>query len=155
MIAGLLHQIMQSSAFASQHQDTIAPEVIFGIVRRSALIQSKHPDMLLLHLLQRANQVRDTSDPHMLRRSRRCLGNRRRNRSRTPLRQNDAMDASAISSPQQRPQIVRVLNPVKRQEEPVFSLSLRSQQVFYPQELTLPNDRQHPLMSVRPSQSGQ
>ena len=57
MVARPLHQIVQARAFPSQHEDTISPEVIVGVVRCSALVESKHPDMLLLHLFERGKCV--------------------------------------------------------------------------------------------------
>jgi len=41
-----------------------------------ALIQPQHPDMLLLHLLERTNEIRDPRNPHMLRRPCRGFGHR-------------------------------------------------------------------------------
>ena len=150
VIAGLLHQVMQSSAFASKHQNAIAFEVIVGVIGSSTLIQSKNPDMLLLHLLQRPNQVRHPSDPHMLRSPSRRLRNRRSHWSRASFWQNHSINTSPIRSPQQSPKIMRILDAIQSQEKSVFSLSLRSQQILNPQEFTLPNHSQNTLMRICP-----
>jgi hypothetical protein len=48
---------------------------------------------------------------------------------------------------------MRVFNPIKSKEESVLSFLAGNQQVLNPQEPPLPNDCQHALMSVRPSES--
>jgi hypothetical protein len=50
---------------------------------------------------------------------------------------------------------MRILDTIEREEEPVLSLRLRSQQILDPQELTLPNHSEHALVSIRPRQPSQ
>jgi hypothetical protein len=155
VIAGLLHQIVQSGALSPQHEDAICPEVELRVIGRSTFIEAKHPDILLLHLLERANKVRNTGDPHMLGGPGRGFGYRRGHGRRSPFRQNDAIDAGAVGGPEQRSEIVRVFDAVESKEEFVLSWLAWRQQVLYPEEFALSNDGQHTLMRIRPGKSGE
>jgi len=154
VIAGLLHQIVQPGALSPQHQNAIRPEVKLGVIGRSAFVEPQHPDILLLHLLKRANEVRNPGNPHMLRSPGRCLGHGRGHRSRSPFRKDHTVDARAIGGSQQRSQVVGVLDAIESEKEPVLSCLAWSQQILNPQESPLPNDRQHALMGIRPGKPG-
>ncbi len=65
VIACLLDQVMQASAFAPEHEDAVAAEVIVGVVLAAALVEPEHPDVSLLHLFERPDEVRDPCDAHM------------------------------------------------------------------------------------------
>ncbi len=81
MIACLFYEVMQPRALSPKHKNAINLEIKLRIIRLSALIKSKHPDMSLLHLLQRTDQVCNPRNPNMLRGSSRCFGYGRGNRS--------------------------------------------------------------------------
>jgi hypothetical protein len=85
----------------------------------------------------------------------RGFGHRCGHGRRSPFRQNDAIDAGTIGSPEQRSEIVRVFDAVESKEEFVLTWLAWRQQVLYPEEFALSNDGQHTLMRIRPSKSGE
>jgi len=155
MVAGLLHQVVQSCAFASEDEDAIGPEVEVGVVRRSALVEAEDPDMLPFHLLQRPHEVGDASDPHMFGRSCGRLGYRRGDRCRTSLRQDDTVYACSIGGAQQSTQIMGIFDAIESKEEFVLSRLFGGEQVFDPEKLALAHDRQHSLMRIGAGEPGE
>jgi hypothetical protein len=110
--------------------------------------------MVLLHLLERTNQVRNPRNPHMLRGTSRGLRDSRGNWRRPALGQNDAINTCAVGRSQQRPQVMRIFDPIKSEKESVLFTLSWSQQILDPQELPLPDDRQHTLVGIRSRQPG-
>ena len=155
MVAGLLHQVVQPCAFASEDEDAIGPEVEVGVVRRSALVEAEYPDMLPLHLLQGPHEVRDASDAHVFGGSCGRLGYRRSDRCRTSLRQNHSVYACSIGSAQQSTQIMGIFDAIESKEESVLSGLFGREQVFDPEKLALSNDRQHSLMRIGAGEPGE
>jgi len=155
MVAGLFHQIVQPCTLTSQHKNAIDFEVEVGIVRCAALVQSNHPDVLLLHLLQRTDEVGNAGDAHMFRRSRGGLGYRCRNGGRPALRQDHPIHTRSVGGAKQRTQVVRIFNAIQRKQKLMLTVLFRGEQIFNCEELTLSNDGQYALMSIRSSKPGQ
>lgn len=148
MIAGLLDQVVQACSLPPQNEDAIRLEVEFGVIRGSALIQAEHPDMLLLHLLQRTDEVRDACDANVLRSPGGGLRHRRRYGSGTALGQNDSIDTRAVGGTKESAEIVRVLDAIESKEEAVLLVGFGSEQVFDSEESPLHDNGQHALMCV-------
>jgi hypothetical protein len=155
MVAGLLDQVVQPSAFTSQYKDAIGLEVELGVVRRSALVESKNPDMLLLHLFERADKVSDTSNADMLRGSRGGLRHCGRDRGRAAFRQDDSVDSGPVGGAKQRAKVMWILDAVERKEETMSSLFSVGQKVFNAEKLTFPDDCQHALMGIGAGDPGE
>ena len=140
---------MQPRPLAPQHQAAVLAKVKIHVIRCPALIQPHNPDVPLLHRLQRPRDIRHPRNPRMFRRPSRRLRHHRRQRSRPPIRHNHPIDPRPIRRPQQRPQIMRILHPIQRQEEMCARPRRSIQQVLQHQKLTLPQKRHNPLVLVR------
>ena len=127
MVARLLDQIVQTGALAAQDQNAIGLEVEVGVVGGPSLVQPKHPYVLFLHLLERADEVGDASDADMLGCARGGLGYGRGHRSGAPFGEDDPVDARAIGGPQQGSEIMRVFYAVEGEEELVLPILFGSE----------------------------
>ena len=121
MVAGLLDQIVQSCTFAAEHEDAIGLEVELGVVRRSALVEAEDPDVLLLHLLQGADEVGDAGDANVLGGAGGGLGDGRGDGSGAALGQDDSIDSGAVGGAEQGAEVVRVFDAVERKKKTVLA----------------------------------
>ena len=156
MVAGLLDQVVQTGAFAAEDEDAVGLEVELGVVGRSALVEAEDPNVFLFHLLERADEVGDAGDAHMLGRSGGCFGDGRGDRSGTALRQDDAVDSGAFGGAEERPEIVGVLDAIEREEEAVLSiLFFGCKQVFDAEKLAFFDHGQNALMGIGSGDAGE
>ena len=121
VIAGLFDQIVQSCAFAPEDEDAVGLEVEVGVVGSSAFIQSEDPDVLLLHLFERANEVGNPRNPNVFRGSGRGFGYGRGDGGGSALGEDDAVDAGTVGGSEQRSEVVGVFDAVEGEEEAVLA----------------------------------
>jgi hypothetical protein len=110
--------------------------------------------MLLLHLLECANQVGDAGDADVLGGPSGGFGYGCSDRGGSPFGEKDAIDSSAVSGSQQGPEIVGVFDAVESEEEPVPAGFGWSQKVLDSEELTLADDSQHALVGIGSGEAG-
>jgi hypothetical protein len=91
----------------------------------------------------------------VLGRTRRRLGNGGRDRSRSALRQNDTIHASRVGRAKQRTEVMRIFDTIEREQKRMLPVSLRRQQIFNPQKLSLLHHSQHALVGIRASEPGE
>jgi hypothetical protein len=155
VITGLLYQIVETGTLTTQNEDAVCPEVELGVVGRPTLVETEYPDVFLFHLLQRANQVRDPGDSHVLRCSGGSLGDRSRDGSGAAFGQDDTVDSGAVGGAEESPKVMGVLNAIESEEETVLPILFWGEEIFNSEELTLFHDCQHALMGVRFCRSGE
>ena len=77
--------------------------------------------MLLFHLLERSNEVRNSRNPHVFRGSGRGFGYGGGHGSGSALGQDDAVDAGTVGGSEQRSEVVGVFDTVEGEEEAVLA----------------------------------
>ena len=71
VIAGLFDEVVEAGSFAAEDETQSVEEVEVGVVGGSALVEADDPDVVLLHLLEGADEVGDAGDRGRARRLRR------------------------------------------------------------------------------------
>ena len=135
VVAGLLDQVVQAGALAAEDEDAVGAEVEVGVVGRAALVEAEHPDVGLLHLLERADEVGDAGDADVLGGAGGGLGDGGGDGRGAALGQDDAVDARAVGGAEERAEVVGVFDAVEGEEEAVVRGrsrrgGFRCQQVF-------------------------
>jgi hypothetical protein len=140
MVAGLFDQVVEAGAFAAEDEDTVAAEVVFGVVGGSTLVETEDPDVFLLHLFEGANEVGDAGDANVFGGSGGGFGYGCGDGGGTALGQEDAIDAGAVGGSQQGSEVVGVFDAVEGEEEPVVPGFGWGEKVLDSEELTLADD---------------
>ena len=155
VIAGFFDQVVEAGALAAEDEDTVAAEVVLGVVGRAALVESEDPDVLLLHLLEGADQVGNAGDTDVLGGSGGGFGYGRSDGGGAALGEDDAIDAGAVGGPEQGSEVVRVFDAVEGEEEPVVPGFGWSEKVLDSKELTLADDGEHALVGIGAGEAGE
>ena len=124
VVAGLFDQIVQAGAFASEDEDAVGAEVEIHIVWSPAFVEAEDPDVGLLHLLERADEVGDAGDSDVFGGTGGGLGDGRGDWGGAAFGQDDSVDSRAIGGAQERAEVVRVLDAVEGEEEFVRGVNL-------------------------------
>ena len=155
MVAGLFDEVVQARALAPKDEDAVGFEVEVGVVGGPALVEADDPDVLLLHLLQRADEVGDAGDADVLGGSGGGLGDGRGDGSGAALGQDDAVDTGTVGGAEERAEVVRVFDAVESEEEFVLAWLFGGQQVFDGEELPLAHHREDALMGIGAGEPGE
>ncbi len=156
VVAGLLDQVVQAGAFAAEDEDAVGAEVEVGVVGGAALVEAEHPDVGLLHLLQRADEVGDAGDADVLGGSGGGLGDGGGDGGGAAFGQDDAVDAGAVGGAEQRAEVVGVFDAVEGEEEAVCSpVFFRGEQVFDGEEGALADHGEGALVGVGAGEAGE
>jgi hypothetical protein len=146
---------VQAGAFAAEDEDTVAAEVVLGVVGGAALVESKDPDVILLHLLERPDQVGNAGDANVLGGSGGGFGYGCGDWGGAALGEDDAIDTGAVGGSEQGSEVMGVLNAVEGEEEPVMSGFGGGQKVLDSEELTFADDGKHTLVGIGAGEAGE
>jgi len=155
MVAGFFDEVVEASAFAAEDEDAVGFEVEVGVVGGAALVEAEDPDVFLLHLLERADEVGDAGDANVLGRSGRGFGNGAGDRGGAPLGDNDAVDSGTVGGAKERTEVVGVFDAVEGEEEAVLTILFGCEEIFNGEELALADDGEDALMGVGAGEAGE
>ena len=149
-IAMLTHQPSQPAPLGAGHDGDGAAVVGRIVVLVAIHVQPVDPDAPLLERLERARQVADLRDADVVNRAGGRTSDHGRHRSRAAVGEDEAMHAGCIGGTQNRPQVVRVLHSVERQQEGRFVLATGVRHDLVEREVAdRPDLGQGALMTVR------
>jgi hypothetical protein len=140
VIAGALDEIVKACALAAQNEDTIAGEVELVVIGFAALVETDDPEILLLELLEGADEIDDAGDAKVF-----CCasagfdGNGAKWRG-AALGEHDDVDACAVRNAEQRAEVLRVFDAIEREDEARLAGSLWLEEIFDGEELCGAND---------------
>lgn len=137
MIAGLLDQVMETGAFASENEDAVGGEGEVGVVGGSALVKTDDPDVGLLHLFEGADEVRDAGDADVFGGSGGGFGDGRGDRGAATLGKNNAVDPGSVGGSKESAQIVRIFHAIESEEESVMTVGRRDEKILNGEESPL------------------
>ena len=148
MIATPFHQIVQPRSLAPQHQHAIPRKVEAVVVARAPFIQPDNPKILPLQFFQCPHQIHHARNAQVLCGSSARLHRNRAQRSRPPFRQHHAIHARAIGYAQQGSKILRILDPIQRQQQSRRARlpRIRLKQILNRQRLLRPHIGNHSLV---------
>jgi hypothetical protein len=155
MVAGLFNQVVEAGAFAAEDEDTVAAEVVVGVVGRAALVESEDPDVFLLHLFEGANEVGDAGDANVFGGSGGGFGYGCGDGGGASLGEEDAIDAGSVGGSEQGSEVVGVFDAVEGEEETVMSGFGWGEKVLDSEELTLADDGQNALVGIGAGEAGE
>ena len=148
MVAGLLDQVVEPGALATEYQDAVRSEGEIGVVRRSAFVEADHPDICLFHLFEGADEVGNAGDADVLRGSGGGFGHRWGYRGAPTFRHQDAVDSGAIGSAQQCAEVMGVFNAIEREEEPMVAVCRGHKKIFDGKEGPIAQKGHNSLMCI-------
>jgi hypothetical protein len=155
VVAGFFDEVVEAGALAAEDEDAVGVEVEVGVVGGAALVEAEDPDVLLLHLLEGADEVGDAGDADVLGGSGGGLGHGGGDGGGAALGEDDAVYADAVGCAEERSEVVRVLDAVEGEEESVLFVLFWGQEVFDSEELSLADDGQDALMGVGAGEPGE
>jgi hypothetical protein len=157
VVAGFLDEVVEACALAAQDEDAVGAEVEGGVVGAAALIEAKHPDVGLLHLLEGADEVGDAGDADVLGRAGGGLGDGRRDWCGPAFGEDDAVDAGAVGGAEEGAEVVRVFDAVEGEEEAVVlgEGGRGGEEVFDGEEGALADEGERALVGVGAGEAGE
>jgi hypothetical protein len=117
VIAGAADEIVKAGAFAAKHEDTVAGEVELVVVGSATFVEADDPYVLLLQVLEGANEVDDAGDAQVFGGSGAGLYGHWTERRGAAFGKDDAVDASSVCNAEESTKILRIFNTVEGQEQ--------------------------------------
>jgi hypothetical protein len=155
VIAGLLYEVMEAGTFAAEDQAAVGGgEVEVGVVGGSALVEADDPDVGLLHLLERADEVGNAGDADVLGGSGGGLGDHCGDGGGAALGEEDAVDAGAVGGAEEGAKVMRVFDAVEGEEKAV-AVRWRCQKVLNSKELAVAEEGDDALVHVSFGETGE
>ncbi len=155
VVAGLFDEVVETCAFASEDEDAVGLEVEVGVVGGAALVETEDPDVLLLHLLQRADEVGDAGDADVLGGPGGGLGYGAGDGRGAALGNDDAVYSCAVGGAEEGTEVVGVFYAVEGEEEAVLAVLFGGEEVFDGEEFALADDGEDALMGVGAGEAGE
>lgn len=134
VVAGLLDEVVEAGAFASEDEDAVGGEVEVGVVGGAALVETDDPDVGLLHLLEGADEVGYAGDADVFGGPGRRFGDCSGNGGAATLRKNNAVDSDPVGCAEDGTEIVGVFQAVEGEEEAMVAVSGGDEEVFNGEE---------------------
>lgn len=117
MVAGAPDEIVQSSAFAAKHKNTVTGQIEAVVVGFSALVETDNPDVLLLQFFKSANEIDNPRYAKMFD----CAGTGFHGHGTqwrgAAFRHDNAIDTCTIGHAKQRSQVLRVFDTIESQQQ--------------------------------------
>jgi len=117
VVAGFFDEVVEAGTLAAEDEDAVGVEVEVGVVGGAALVEAEDPDVLLLHLLEGADEVGDAGDADVFGGAGGGLGYRGGDGGGAALGEDDAVYADAIGCAEEGSEVMRVLDAVEGEEE--------------------------------------
>ena len=102
VVAGAADEVVKASALAAEDDDEIAGEVEVVVVGLAAFVESNDPEILLLEVFKRADEVDNASDAEVLGCTGTGFDGHGAERSGAALGEDDAVDTGAIGNAEKR-----------------------------------------------------
>ena len=115
-VAVLAHLLVQTAAFAAEHEDAFRRVIDLVVGLGAALIQAVNPHAALLEVFQGAVDVGDAHHRQMFQRARRSLGHDVGDARRAALRDDDGAGAGGVRGADDGAQIVRIFHAVEHHQ---------------------------------------
>ena len=117
MVTGASREVVEALAFAAEDDDGVCGPVIGVVVDGAALVEADAPDVLLLELLEGADEIDDAGDAYVFGGAGGGFDGDGAKGRRTSLRENDTVDASSVSGAQERAEVLGIFDAVKGEQE--------------------------------------
>jgi hypothetical protein len=155
MVAGLFDEIVEAGAFAAEDENAVGLEVEVGVVGGAALVEAEDPDVLLLHLLERADEVGDAGYADVLGGSGGGLGYGAGDGGGAALGEDDSVYSGSVGGAEEGSEVVGIFYAVEGEEEAVLAVLFGGEEVFDGEELALADDGEDALMGVGAGEAGE
>jgi hypothetical protein len=155
VVAGFFDEVVEACTFAAEDEDAVGFEVKVGVVRGAALVESDDPDVLLLHLLEGADEVGYAGYADVFGGSCGGFGYGAGDRGGAALGDDDTVYSGSVGGAEERSEVVGVFYAVEGEEEAVRAVFFGGEEVFDGQELTLADDGDDALVGVGAGEAGE
>ena len=130
MVAGAADEVVETGAFAAEDEDAVAGEVELVVVGGSALVEANDPDVLLLQILERADEVDDAGDAEMLGGAGAGFHGDGAEGRGAAFGEDDAVDAGSVGDAEKRSEILWIFDAVEREKQARLRRIGRGEEVF-------------------------
>ena len=155
VVAGLFDEVVKTSSFAAEDEDAVGAEVKVHVVGGAALVETEDPNVVLLELLEGADEIGDAGDADVLGGPGGGFGDGAGDGGRAALGENDAVDTSSVGGAEEGAEVVWVFDAVEGEEEAVLAVGFRGEEVFDGEELALADDGEDALVGVGAGEAGE
>ena len=148
MVAGAACEVMESFALAAEDDDGVGGPVVGVVVDGSALVEADAPDVVLLELLEGADEIDDAGDAHVLGSAGGGFNGDGAQGCGAPLGEDDAIDSGAVCGADKSTEVLGIFNPVEgKQEAGGVGVAVFSEEVFEGEEFAFAHDCDDTLMA--------
>src|SRR5665811_2116154 len=146
----------QAASLAADDEHEGAAQICLAVRERGIRIGTHDPETPEVEACERAGEVVDRREEQVLARARGRLDRRRAERRLAARREEDAVDTGSLGAPEQRAQVLRVLEGVERQDERRLAAPDRAgQDLVRGREATSLHDERDALVAIEPGRRGQ
>ena len=117
MVAGAAREVVEAFAFTAEDDDGVGGEVIGVVINAATLVEADAPDVLLLELLKRADEIDDAGDAQVFCGAGRGFDGDGAQGSGAALGKDDAIDAGSVGRAQERAEVLGVFHAVESEQE--------------------------------------
>jgi hypothetical protein len=148
VVAGAADEVVETSPFSAENEDTVAGEIEPVVVGCAMFVQSNDPDVLALQFFEGANQIHDPRDAKVFCRAGAGFDCGWADWSGAPLSQDNAIDSRAVGHAQEGSKILWVFNTIERENKAgcVNLAGSGLEQVFESKRFLGSNQRDHTLV---------
>lgn len=155
VVAGLFDEVVEAGSLAAEDEDAVGAEVEVHVVGGAALVEAEDPDVVLLELLEGADEVGDAGDADVLGGSRGGFGDGAGDGGGAALGEDDAVDTGSVGGAEEGAEVVWVFDAVECEEEVVLAVGFGGEEVFDGEELALADDGEDALVGVGAGEAGE
>lgn len=157
MVAGAAREVVEAFAFAAEDDDGVGGPVVFVVSHGAALVEADAPDILLLELLEGADEVDDAGDAEVFGGSGGGFDGDGAEGRGAALGEDDAVDAGSVRGAEERAEVLGIFDAVEGEEETGGGRGVlrRSEEVFESEEFAFADDGDDALVAGRFGDAGE
>lgn len=148
VVAGAAGEVVKPFTFAAEDDDGVGGPVVGVVVDGSALVEADAPDVVLLELLEGADEIDDAGDAHVLGGAGGGFDGDSAQGGGAPLGEDDAINPGTIGGADKRAEILGIFDSVEcEQESGGGGVAGLGEEVLEGEELALAHDGDDTLVA--------
>ena len=155
MIAGLFDEVVEAGSLAAEDEDAVGAEVEVHVVGGAALVEAEDPDVFLLELFERADEVGDAGYADVLGGSGGGLGDGAGDGGGAAFGEDDAVDTGSVGGAEEGAEVVGIFDAVEGEKKIVLAVGFGCEEVLDGEKLALADDGEDSLVGVGACEAGE
>jgi hypothetical protein len=147
MITGAANEIVEAGPLAAEDDDKVAGEVELVVVGLTTLVEPDDPEIVLLEIFKRADEVDDASDAEVFGCTGTGFDGHGTEGCGATLGEDDTIDSGAVGNAQKRTQILRIFDTIEGEDQTGIRSGRRGlEEVFNGEKFLRTDERDNALM---------